>query len=533
MARRLSLARQVFVLQLTVIVLLVGAGGLLAYLDARSTSENSAERRVLTLALGLAELPSVGEALTLDDPSVVLQPLAESVRRATGADFIVFMAPDRTRYSHPSPELVGEKFLGTIDPALAGEPLTETYPGTLGPSVRAVVPIFDSDGDVVALVSIGILRGEIGRELQQRVPLLLGVSGAALAIAAWGSLAISRRLSRQTLGLGPDEITRMYEQHDAVLHAVHEGLVIVDPGGRIVLVNDEAVRLLGLPPGSVDPGPLTASDVDAPLGSHLASGRPVDDLLVVHRDRVLVVNSELAAKDGRILGTVTTLRDHTDLEALTGELDTARGFAEALRAQAHESANRLHTVVTMIELGNPERAVEFATEELATTQQLTDRVVGTVEEPALAALLLAKAAQAHEKGVEFVITPDSRVGEVGISSRDLVTLVGNLVDNAIDAALAGGPPRRVTLTATSSDEGLRLVVADSGAGIDPDHLDDAFTRGWSTKLSDQPHGRGLGLALVRQIVERHRGSLHVESDGGAVFTVDLPGGADPAHEAER
>ncbi|MDP3891128.1 sensor histidine kinase [Nocardioides sp.] len=534
MARRLSLARQVFVLQLAVIVLLVGAGGVLAYLDARRTSETSTERRVLTLALGLAELPDVRNALSLDDPSVALQPLAESVRRATRADFIVFMAPDRTRYSHPTPEMVGEKFLGTIGPALAGEPLTETYAGTLGPSVRAVVPILDDRDEVVALVSIGILRGEIGRELRQRIPLLLGVSGAALVIAALGSLAISRRLSRQTLGLGPDEITRMYEQHDAVLHAVHEGLVIVDPDGRIVLVNDEAVRLLGLAPGSTDPGPLPASDVDDPLGSHLAGGRPVDDLLVVHRDRVLVVNTELAAKDGRTLGTVTTLRDHTDLEALTGELDSARGFAEALRAQAHESANRLHTVVTMIELGHPERAIEFATEELATTQQLADRVVGTVEEPALAALLLAKAAQAHEKGVEFVITPDSRVGEVGIPTRDLVTLVGNLVDNAIDAALAGEPPRRVRLTATSSDEGLRLVVADSGAGIDPDHLDDAFSRGWSTKLSDQPHGRGLGLALVRQIINRHGGTVRVESDGGAVFTVDLPAVlSGPTRGAER
>jgi two-component system CitB family sensor kinase len=522
MGRRMSLARQLFVLQLAVIVLLVGAGAVLAYLDARRANQASAERRVLTLALGLAELPDVRDALRLEEPSVELQPLAESVRHATRADFIVFMAPDRTRFSHPTPEQIGKPFIGTIGPALAGEPLTETYVGTLGPSARAVAPVLDEQGEVIALVSIGILRGEIGKELQQRIPGLVGVSAAALAVAALGSLAISRRLSRQTLGLGPDEITRMYEQHDAVLHAVREGLVIVDPDGRIVLVNDEAVRLLGLPTQEPDSGALFAAHVDEPLGTHLASGEPVEDRLVVHRDRVLVVNTELAEKEGQTLGTVTTLRDHTELEALTGELDSARGFAEALRAQAHESANRLHTVVTMIELGHPERAVEFATEELVSTQQLTDLVVGTVEEPALAALLLAKAAQAHEKGVEFSITPDSRVGTVDVPARDLVTLVGNLVDNAIDAALAGDPPRRVTLTAASYDGGLRLVVADTGPGIDPDHLDDAFTRGWSTKQTEQPQGRGLGLALVRQIINRHGGSVQLDCDGGTVFTVDLP-----------
>lgn len=522
MHRRMSLARQLFLLQLGVIVVLVGAGTLLAFLDAQRVSESGAERRVLMLASALVELPEVRAALQEDDPSVTLQPIAESVREATGTDFIVFMAPDRTRYTHPTPDRIGQPFIGTIEPALAGGTVTETYEGTLGPSVRAVMPVHDETGEVAALVSIGVLRSQIGRELLQRVPVLLGVAAVATAAAALGSLVISRRLSRQTLGLGPVEITRMYEQHDAVLHAVREGLVIMDLGGRVALANDEAARLLDLP-ADVQGREVDDLDLDEPLRSLLRTGRPVSDELVVYRDRVLVASSEPASKDGRVLGTVTTLRDHTELETLSGELDSARGFAEALRAQAHESANRLHTVVTMIELGRPEKAVEFATVELASAQQLTDQVMGSVDEPALAAVLLGKAAQAHEKGVELVVEEDTEVRDVDVSARDLVTLVGNLVDNAIDAALAAPPPRRVTVTASTRGGGLVLRVADTGTGVDPARVEEIFTRGWTTKSAAGTHGRGLGLALVRQIISRYQGTVDVSTDGVTTFTVRLPG----------
>lgn len=517
----MSLSRQLFVLQLAVIVFLVGTGAVLAFLDARRASEEGAGRRVLTLAAGLARAPTVRDALTSPDPSSVLQPLAESVRAATQTDFVVFMAPDRTRYSHPVPERIGGTFIGTVAPAVAGGTVTETYEGTLGPSVRSVVPITGTTGEVIGLVSIGILQREIGKELLRRVPVLVAVSGGALALAALGSLFISRRLSRQTLGLGPAEITRIYEQHDAVLHAVAEGLLIVDLDGRLALANDEAVRLLDLP-ADAEGTPVIELALDEPLGSMLAAQAHVSDELIVYRDRVLVANSETVEKDGRPLGTVTTLRDHTELEALSGELDSARGFAEALRAQAHESANRLHTVVTLIELGQPERAVEFATVELESAQQLADQVVGAVAEPALAAVLLGKSAQAHEKGVELVITEDTAVDDVAIEPRDLVTLVGNLVDNAIDAALAAPPPRRVSVTARSVDGGLWLTVTDTGAGVDAARIEDLFTRGFTTKVSAAPHGRGLGLALVKQIITRYGGSVDVTSDGGTSFDVELP-----------
>ena len=174
----------------------------------------------------------------------------------------------------------------------------------------------------------------------------------------------------------------MYEYYDAVLHAVTEGLLLIDLDGRLRMANDEAVRLLGLPDGAQ--GRLVGElGLAPPLVAALTDPEPREDELHVTDARVLVLNTAPAQWQGRPLGFVVTLRDRTDLEDLTGELDSARGLTEALRSQAHESANRLHTVVSLIELGHDDRALAFATEELAASQVLTDKVVASVEEPAL------------------------------------------------------------------------------------------------------------------------------------------------------
>nr|WP_277605621.1 sensor histidine kinase [Glycomyces sp. L485] len=488
-------------------------------MEARRGAETKATAEVTGLAVSLAALPEVREAIGADDPGPKLRGVADAVGDAAGVDFIVFMDTDRTRYTHPNPEQVGKSYIGTVAPALEGRVHTEEYTGTLGPSVRAIAPIRDANGEVAALVSVGILQQNIGGELRRRLPQLLGLATLMLLVSAAGTWAINRRLHRQTLGLGPAEITRMYQLHDAILHSVRSGLVVVDDG-RVVLANDEALRLLDLPEDyegrAVEELGLTGSVADL-----LATGRPAEDELHVHRELVLVVNQRPALKGGRTLGTLATFRDRTELQALTGELDSVRGFAEALRAQAHESSNRLHSMVTMIELGHAERAVEFATTELATAQQLVDGIVSRVSEPALAALLLGKAYQAGEKGIEFTVEGGTADGG-GIEPRDLITLAGNLIDNALDAAAAGGAPRRVTVSIDQDASGLTLRVGDSGPGPATDRPEEMFERGWSTKADDRPHGRGLGLALVRQVIDRYGGTVAVDTEPGTVFTVRLP-----------
>ena len=508
-----SLARQLFVLQLVVLAVVVLAGGGLALVDARRGNQDAAREQVLGIAQSLAAAPSTRTALAATDPAAQLQPVAEAVRRASGVDFVVVMAPDRTRYSHPNPALLGRPFVGTIAPALAGQVFTEVYPGTLGPSTRAVAPVFAADGTVAGLVAVGITQQALSRQLGGQLPALGTVVALALVLSAGGSLLLSRRLRRQTLGLRPDELRSTYVHQEAVLHAVGEGLVVVDPHQRVSLVNDEARRLLDLGPGEVG-----VDDLPSSVRELVLSRAEVTDELHLTGDRVLLVGQAAAAWEGRPLGTVLTLRDRTELQGVLGELDSVRGFAESLRSQAHESANRLHTVITMVELGRTAEAVAFATAELELSQHLVDRLVAAVEEPALAALLLGKVSQAAERGVVLTVSADTALAaDTGLDPRELVTLVGNLLDNACDAA-ATGPQPWVEVSVHTEDGALVVAVADSGPGMDADVLGAATERGRSTKAG---HG-GLGLALVAQLVTRHHGSLRAENTEVSVVTVVLP-----------
>jgi two-component system, CitB family, sensor kinase len=514
----MSLARQLLVLQVIIVSLLVTGGAVFVYLDVAGRTEDSATDKVLSVARTVADAPTVADAVGSTDPTGVLQPLAERIRLDTEVDFITIMNPQGRRFTHPNPAMIGLQFLGHTEPALAGQSFTETYTGTLGPSVRAVSPVFGRDGQIVALVSVGITLHAIAGQVRDRIVPLVIAALAALAVGFIATYLVSRRIGRQTHGLAPRELGRRIDYHEAILHAVREGLLLIDKDQRVTLCNDGARQLLDLT-GEVDGKRVDELGLPDPLVRAL-SGAAQDELRLTDH-RVLVVNSASVYSGDDAHGAVVTLRDHTDLQALTGELNSVRGFAESLRSQAHEAANRLHTVVSLVEMGRSHEAVRFATAELEIAQQLTDRVVGAVAEPVLAALLLGKAAEASERGAQLVITDDTEIDDAvldrsGVAPRDVVTILGNLIDNALDAALEAAGPAQVFVTARADGGELVLQVADTGHGLDPDRRDQVFDRGWSTKSA----GRGLGLALVGQAVRRNHGTIDVSPD--AVFTVRLP-----------
>ena len=513
--RELSVARQILLLQGLVVVVLVLVSLTLAAIDARRDARDAATERAVAVALAVADSPTVVAAVQEPDQCRTLQPYAERVRIDADVDFVVVMGLDRTRCTHPTESNIGKPFIGDLGDAPRGGIFTQQFEGTLGPSMRAVVPVEDG-GEVVALVSVGITIESIDRQLRQDVALVLLVALVVLAAGLLGAWLVSRRLRRQTHGMGEREITRMYEYYSAVLHAVREGLLLVDTDGRVQLLNDEAKRLLGLADDVVgrrlDELGLAPGLVAAALGQ-----TPESDDLYVAGDRILVVSSSPAAWEGRDVGAVVTLRDHTELRSVTGELDAVRGLTESLRSQTHEAANRLHTVVSLIEMGRPEDAVEFATTELAVAQRLTDQVVGAVGDPVVAALLLGKSAEASERGVDLTVSGELPT-DSGVPARDLVTILGNLVDNALDAVGAASW-KRVDVVLAGGDDGLTVSVADSGPGLDAESAARVLERGWSTKAA----GRGVGLALVAQVARRHQGGVTVGRSalGGAEFLVEL------------
>ncbi|KIF76781.1 histidine kinase [Streptomyces sp. 150FB] len=547
-----SLAGQLFAMQAVLVAAIVAGCAVFAYLSDRDQANETAARQVQAAGRAVADSPSVRDAIRTSDPSALLQPYAERVRLDTGVDFVTIMNPQRIRWTHPDPRQIGMPFIGRTAPALRGRTFTETYTGTLGPSIRVVTPVRDG-GRITGLVSVGITVDRISTQVAHQLKLLTLAAGAALLLGGLGTYVINARLRRHTHGMNAAELSRMHDYHQAALHAVREGLLMLDGARRIALINDGGRELLDLDDSAVGRS-VAELGLPSPLTGALLASEPRVDEVHMTDDRIVVVNTRPVV-GGERRGTVITLRDHTELQALSGELDSERGFTQALRSQAHEAANRLHTVVSLIELDRVQQAVEFATAELELAQALTDRVVGAVGEPVLAALLLGKAAQANERGIELVLTDDSRIDDGVLPStlpaRDLVTILGNLIDNAMDAVRDGGAGRdgaRVFVTALVDDGQLLLTVRDTGTGVAPGDVDVVFRRGWSTRGP----GRGLGLALVRQAVHRAHGTVSLVrgtegagdgsrgaegagdgsggrsaegAGGGAEFTVRLPLGA--------
>ncbi|MFI9344173.1 SpoIIE family protein phosphatase [Streptomyces sp. NPDC052773] len=365
MLGRRTVAGQVFVLQVVVVLVLVAAAVVALVLQARYDSTQEARNRSLAVAETFAEAPGTLAALRARDPTAVLQPRAEAAREATGVDFIVVMAPDGTRYTHPLPDRIGKKFVGTIEPALAGEPVTEEIEGTIGRLVQAVVPIQEPDGTVVGLVSAGITTEHVGGAADRQLPLVLTAAGVGLAVATAGTALVSRRLLRQTRGLGPREMTRMYEHHDAVLHAVREGVLILDGDGALLLANDEARRLLDLP-DDAEGRHVRELGLDPATAEVLASGRVATDEVRLVKDRLLAINQRPTDLTGGPPGSVVTLRDSTELRALSGRAEVARERLDMLYAAGvgiGTSLDVTRTAQELTELAVP-RFADFVTVDL-------------------------------------------------------------------------------------------------------------------------------------------------------------------------
>ncbi|MFI1281125.1 SpoIIE family protein phosphatase [Streptomyces sp. NPDC020858] len=317
-----SVAGEVFLLQLAVVVLLVTAAVVALVVQGRSAAMMDAGHRTLAAAGTFAESPGIVEALRSPDPSAVLQPSAEAARKIAGVDGINVYTLDGVTLTHSDPRQIGKHVVGPFSKAAAGKSFTETFEGSLGQSVVSVVPVKDPDGRVIAIVSSPVTVQNVQSMVNRQLPVVLGSAAGVLALSAGGTALVSRRLLRRTHGLGPAEMTRMYEHHDAVLHAVREGVLIVGGGGRLLLANDEARRLLDLP-ADAEGLPVADLGLEEGIADSIASGRSATDELHMAADRLLAVNIRPTAPYGQA-GTVVTLRDTTELRALSGRAEVAR-----------------------------------------------------------------------------------------------------------------------------------------------------------------------------------------------------------------
>ncbi|MFF8831130.1 SpoIIE family protein phosphatase [Streptomyces sp. NPDC015131] len=337
-----TVAGQVLLLQVLVAVLLIAAAVVGLAVQARYDGERSAQRRSLAAAESFADAPGTVTALTGPDPTAALQSAVVEARDGSGLDFISVMTPGGVRLADSDPRLIGTRAEG-VERAATGDGFTDIFTGAPNDAARAVVPVGEDGGTVVGLVSAGVSIENVGDAVNRHLPVLLGSAAAALVLAVGSSTLVSRRLSRQTHGLGPTEMTRMYEHHDAVLHATREGVLIIGDDARLTLANDEARRLLDLPPDA-EGSHVTDLGLDEGTAALLASGRAVTDEVHLAGERLLAVNTRPTAPYGGASGTVATLRDTTELRAVSGMAEVARERLKLL----YEAGVRIGTTLDVV-----------------------------------------------------------------------------------------------------------------------------------------------------------------------------------------
>jgi len=530
MRRRHQLSSRILASVVAILLASTLVGFALVTLRQRAELEHEYQQRALAVAQTFAATPSIRQALARRSAADrrLIQSLAQQVRHLTGATYIVVIDRNGVRYSHPNPVLIGQRITEPVI-ALDGRDHTSVDHGNLGVSANAKVPIRAPGGPVIGEVSAGILEGQVSDQLLHELPSLLLYFGCALVIGVVASLTLARRLKRSTFGLELEEIAALVQEREAMLHSIREGVITFDRDGRVTLINDEARRLI----------PLDGDPVGRPIRDLVSHRRLCDlltgaaggpDTVVVTDDHILTVNRMSVSRHGRDLGAVVTLRDRTELEGLLRELDSVDALTDALRAQQHEFANRMHTVAGLIELGDPQAAGRYALDVSGATAGLATAIRERIEAAEIAALLLAKTTVAAERDVQLVLSEDSRLADTGLDTNTLLTILGNLIDNAIDAAAAGPRPARVDVRLLGGcDRNLTIEVADSGPGVPKELTSRVFTDGFTTKSGDERRHHGIGLALAHRLATRAGGTITVDCSGATTFTVVLPVAPQPDH----
>lgn len=555
--RRLSLTGYLFLAYVVLLAAALFAAGALWTAHNHREVRKDYEQRAMTVAQSVAALPTVRDYLADDRADTDIASFAEAIRRASGFRYIVIGDANGIRHSHPNSAAIGERPRTDPAPVLAGDTWTGVKRGPAGVTLRARAPIHHpTDDSVIGFVSVGVLSSDVALATATALPTIAGTILLVLVSGACGAYVISRRIRAKTHGLEPSEITELLEGREALLYAIAEGVLAVGADGRVILANQPARAMLGLPANCVG-YPPEQLDMDERLREILHGKDTRSDLFIAVGGRMLVCNHRPVRLNGVVAGLLVTLRDHTEIARLGGELDGVRTMASGLRAQTHEFANRIHTVSGMLELGAVTEAREYLSELSTTTTRVSATVSQRIGDVALAALILAKSAQAAEQGADFELAALTDVpAELGQQERDDVLLiVGNLVDNALDAvgdsgfvellvrehrlptedptepsaappegATAHAGPQAAAPTVPSSRRVLEIRVTDSGPGVRTDLGTDVFAAGVSTKGSADDGRRGLGLALVQQACARWGGAVEVDSSEETVFSAYLPFG---------
>lgn len=496
-------------------------------------SKKQISKRALDIGHSLSVMPLIQDILEVgQDPGGRLQILAEGLRIKTGAHFIVIADKHSRRYSHPDPEKIGKAFVGG-DEAQAlesGLAYVSEATGTLGPSLRSIVPVIGKGGRIIGFISVGYLQTRVIKIVQgyQREPATLVFM--LFVVVLLGASGITRFVKKQTLGLEPREISVLYLDRQAIFQSIQNGIIAIGEKSEIRLLNQAAMDFLKFDTSrSVIGQPVEEVFEESDFLSLLRDRGRITPEEVNIDGRPFLFSSVPVEYGGAVHGMVASFRPMEDFYRLRKELHHTRAFSEMLRVQAHEYSNKLHTLAGLLQMEAYSEAVELVTKESSGLQSLIELLGRAVPHPALAAIIMGKHNRALEMKVNFIFNPDSSLVDIpqDLDQERVVAILGNLLDNAIEAAsLYPGRVPSVRLFMTDYGHDLIFEIEDSGQGISPALHEKIFTKGYSSKTEKKGLAslHGIGLFLVKQYVNELKGQIMVSAGelGGALFTVILP-----------
>lgn len=493
-----------------------------------NTLEKSIGSSALKLAKAVAEMDVIQDAFEEEDPSSIIQPAVEEIRLETDAEYIVIGNREGIRYAHPLADRIGKEMVGGDNgPVLEGMSIISKAVGSMGPSLRGKTPIYNDKNEIVGIVSVGILMEDIESSAHLYRNRVLFLAGVALILGCGGAIWISSSVKRSIHGLEPKEIGLLYQEKRAILETIHEGIIAINREGVITLANHTAMMLID----STERKTITGQHIrevvpDSRLMEVIQSGEAQKDQeMVINKSAVVVNRLPIYDNEHRIVGAVSSFRNKSELLRLTEELTQVKRYTEALRAQTHEYSNKLYTIYGLIQLESYQEAMDLITHETDVHQNLIQFLLQEIPDPIIGGILIGKFNRGSELRVQLEIDRNSSFKEIPghISRNQLVAIIGNLIDNGMESALAPSSSGRwVKILLLDKDDVLKIEVADSGIGILKANAERLFEVGYSTKGSS--NHRGFGLSIVNGAVQQLNGTIvyHNAPEGGAIFTVTIP-----------
>lgn len=481
--------------------------------------------KALAVARTLADSPEIRQGLMKKPEESGIQAIAQAVNKSNDFLFIVVTNMQSIRYSHPEAKRIGQPFKGDdILLALEGKENVAINRGFLAKALRVFTPIYDEHHRQIGVVAIGLELSRVTEQINDSRGSIIWSVLFGVLVGLLGTWVLVKVLKRILFGLEPYEISNLFEQRQAMLHSIKEGVIAVDECGEVTLINQAAQELLDYHKLQDDAQLSTLSHawsqvVD--LSDVLREGTPRRDEEITVKDRLLLINTVPVLSNGKIIGAISTFRDKTEVRKLMQRLDGMVNYADALRERSHEFMNKLHVILGLLHLKSYKQLENYIIKTANNYQEEIGSLLGKIKSPVIAGFLLSKINRTSDLGHTLIISNESQLPEN--SNEDqvtvLITVLGNLIENALEA-LGQEPGGEISVSLHYRHGWLHCEVNDDGPGIAPEHIDRIFEKGVSSKGTE----RGVGLALVKQQVENVGGNISVESEPGIFtqFFVQLP-----------